>query len=341
MSNAWINDPNSNEYRAWQANENNKMIQPGFDQYGMPLKPPPPIPTGVQGIAPAANDPALSPPAGVTTQQRDAKAIIDNVLTQFGLQAESGWAWDQITHDATPAQIQFTLRDRPAFKARFAGLLAREKAGLPPISPAEYVSWENQATQLMRSAGLPPTFYDSPDDFANFIAKDVSIQELQSRVNDGVLAAQMAPPEVRQQLNSLYGVDDGHLTSYFLDPEKALPVIQRQFAASQLSGQGVLSGYGALSKSEAEQLAATGVTQGQAKVGFGQLGQESELFQALPGSAEDNISRDQQLSAQFDNDAQAQTKIKNRAALRQSQFQGGGGYASDKSGLTGVGASQS
>lgn len=303
-----------------------------------PAPPPRPSPAAVPHAPPAA-------PAG-TPEQRDANAIIQQYLTMFGLGELSDWAWQQIVDGATQAQIELQLYDPTSVPGKvvdrlYPELKVRREANLAPMSISAVVQYRDQATQMLRAAGLPKTFYDQPEDLARFVGQDVSLAELQQRITEGVQAATTAPAETRAELHRLYGVDLGHLTAYYLDPDQALPILQRRQAAAELSGAGVRSGFGGLAQSEAERLAALGLSPDAAAQGFGQLVQSHELFGALPGQSGEQISREEQLAGVFGGDAGVQEKIRRTAAARRAMFGEGGGFAAGQKGLAGLGSAAS
>lgn len=273
---------------------------------------------------------------GPTEGQESARDLINGVLESYGLNGLSDWAWQQIQAGHSEIRVLQDLRETDQYKQRFAGMEARRAAGLNAISEAEYISYENNARQLMRAAGLPAEFYDRPEDFADLIGKDVSPAELNARINDGYLAAAQAPAEVRQQLRDLYGLGEGDLAAYFLDPDRALPLIQRQFAASQVSGAGVTTGYGALNVAEAERIASLGVTEDQARQGFGALVENEELFDALPGEQDGLIDRETQLGAVFGDDARARQQLERKAGARRSAASGSQSFQIGERGVSGL-----
>ncbi len=199
------------------------------------------------------------------------------------------------------------------------------------------MAYERQARQLMRAAGLPQGFYDSDEDFTTFLTGDLSIAELGDRVTMAANAAFRMPAEARNALTQ-WGMGPGDLTAFWIDPDKAQPLLERKYVAAQLAGASQRSGYGNLFEDEATNLATLGVTAEQAEQGFGKLYESAELFQSLDNT-EDQISKNEQLGATFGGDARAQRRIAQRQRKRQAQFEMGGGFASAQTGLVGLGES--
>jgi hypothetical protein len=274
--------------------------------------------------------------AGPTGDQEDAKNYLNDVLRNYGLDTLGEWAWEQIQAGHTPARVIQELRQRDEYKQRFVGMAERQSRGLPAISEAEYIAWERSARQMMQTAGLPADFYDRPDDFGRFIGRDVSLQELSERVNDGFRQAMAAGDEVRDELQRLYGVGASQLAAFFLDPDRALPVIERQFAASQISGAAQRTTYGGLSQTEAERLASLGITDQQANSGFGTLVEMSELFADLPGGNAGTIGRDEQIGAAFEGNAAAQQAIARKGQERVSESSGAQAFQIGQGGVVGL-----
>jgi hypothetical protein len=263
---------------------------------------------------------------------------IRGVLNDYGLGGLADAYWQKILDNTPESEIFLWLRSTNEYKQRFPAMAQRAAANLPAISEEEYISYETAARQIMRSAGLPQGFYDQPADFANFIGKDVSIREFNQRVDDGIIAAAKAPQDVRDQLQSLYGVTEGGLAAFFLDPDRALPVLQRDFQAAQTAAASQRTGFGQLTRDQAERIAATGVTADEAQNRFGQLAQVGEVVKALPGERQDTeISQETQIAAGFEGSTAAQQAIENKRAGRKAQFEGGGGVLTSEKGLIGAG----
>lgn len=269
-------------------------------------------------------------------RQRDAKARILSVLAEYGLESLADFVWQQIMQGKSDAEVLQDIRNTPEFKKRFPAIETRNKRGLAPISPGEYVAYERQARQIMRAAGIPEGFYDGQDDFTGFLDRDVSISELNDRIQMGKQAAFEAPADVRAALQRDYGVSEGGLTAFFLDPDRAQPLLEKQYRAAQIGGAATRTGFGATTREQNERLATLGVTVGQAQEGFGVLGDSRELFDSLDRT-EDTISTDEQIGAAFEGNSNARRRIEQRRRGRQARFETGGGFAAGQTGLSGLG----
>lgn len=293
---------------------------------------------------PTAPPPGAPPPGD--TEAQSARAIMQSTFARFGLQF-SPTDVDNLFNSfikGGEAQFGLDLQETAQYKKRFP-VIARLKeraakgetivGGIP--DPATILQYEETAKQIMGAAGLPPGFYDSPDDFAGFMEKNVSVAELQNRVEMAKVAAFQSPPEVRSELQRL-GLDAGDLTAYFLDPTKADSLIQQKtLKQAQIGGAAIRAGFGLLTREESARLAEQGVSAEQAQQGFGELQAGQELYAALPGEQAAQITREQQLGAAFGGQQPAQEAIRRRAEQRKAQFGGGGGFAGGAQGVAGLG----
>lgn len=270
---------------------------------------------------------------------RDAHSRIRTTLERFGLESLADWAWDQVTRGSSEARILLDLQQQEAFKQRFKAIEQRRQAGLPALSPAQVIEFENNARSLMRAAGLPKGFYDHPDDFTKFLVNDVSLTELQNRVALAEQAVFNEDPVLRAE-RARFGVTPGEEVAFALDPNRAFPLIRERFAAAGLSAQGVRSGFGQLRRDEANQLVDLGVTEDEAVQGFDFLTRNRELFTPLAGTREGEIDRQTQLSAVFEGSTQARETLQRRAEKRRAPFIGGGQFLAGQEGITGLGRSR-
>lgn len=278
---------------------------------------------------------------GVDYTSGSAVDILKAILKPYGLDGLAGRMYDvgkNSEHDPNVAYLW--LRDQPEYKAAFPGMTLREKNKLAPLTEQQYIDWKSQAISTMRNNGIPSNFYDSEDDFSNFIGNGVSPQEFEQRVVNGVVAVQQAPKEVRDALFNYYGVDDGHLAAYWLDPNNKGKDLLFQKAASFIGGQAAQTDFGSISRQEAERLASAGVAPEQAQARFGELGGAQELLSNMAGEDQkDQFTREEQIGYAA-NDPDAQRELARRAQRRKAAFSGGGSYAEGAAGVSGLGKAE-
>jgi hypothetical protein len=268
-----------------------------------------------------------------TQMRRDsARSVMLRILADYGLESLTDYTFNEIIANprvdiSNPDAIIFALREQPAYQERFAANKDRAAAGLPELDPASYIALEEQYRTVIRANGLPPKFYDQTDDFRELIRGDVSPSELQSRVEQGFRAVDDADPEVLNQLRRFYpeiGQSREQLAAYFLDPEKAAPIITRNVRAAQIAARGREQGGIQISSQLAEDLARRGITESEAQKGFAEIGALGELAQTFAG--ETALSSEQLVGATFDVDTAAKQELERRRKLRTAAFQGGGSF---------------
>ena len=273
--------------------------------------------------------------AVLTQEQKSAKAAITGELAKYGLASLGTWAWDSFTGGAALEQIMLDLRDRPEYKTRFAGLDALRASGRG-ITEAQWINYEQSAASLMRAKGLPEGFYDGPEDFAKFITGEVSLAELDDRLTMAQNAALSAPVEVRDELARLYNVGAGELTAFWIDPDKALPLLERKYTSARLAAESSRTGFGSLTAVQAERIASYGADPAQAGATFSRLASMGELTATMSG--EEEVSRQDLLDASFGQDSQALGRVERKARRRVAAFEGGGTFASSQTGIGGLGS---
>jgi hypothetical protein len=263
-------------------------------------------------------------------RKQDARTTMASVLATYGLGDLADFVYTEIIAKETvninnPDAIIFAIREQPTYKKRFAGNAARLKKGLSELDPGSYIALENQFRQTLQSNGLPANFYDQTEDFQSLIEGDVSPSELNERVQQGYRAVADADPAVKEQMRNLYGVTEGQLAAYFLDPQRTAPLLTRQAQAANIAARGLEQGGIQLSGTFAEDLARRGITEQQARAGFVEVGGLGELRQTFAG--ETALSGEQLAGAQFGIDVAAQQELERRKRLRTGEFAGGGSFA--------------
>jgi len=264
-----------------------------------------------------------------------------NIINEVGLDPTI----DNTDIDQVARSIESNPLAQPILDKRFSGNKARVANGLQPLTPSEYIQAENNYIDTLRNNGMPLGFYDQPEDLARFIGGDVSNYELGQRIQRGYVAAQQAPAAVREQLTTLYGINEADLAAYFLDPTKATDVVLaskknasvfgQQIQAAEIAAQARQQAGMGLTAQQAEQLGAQGITEATARQGFGQIAQQRGLLEPQM-TGEEAISQQEQISGVLGLNAEAAQRIATRKRRRQAEFEAGGGFAASQTGLAGL-----
>ncbi|MGK5530857.1 hypothetical protein [Streptomyces sp. URMC 129] len=216
----------------------------------------------------------------LTGASRDAFSALTAMFNSYGLGSLAGKIYEYTKAGYSADTVAILLQDTKEYKTRFAGNEARQKAGLPVLSPAEYLATESAYRQVLADAGLPKGFYDSPTDFEKWIAGDVSPTEIKSRVDDAAALAQSADPAQRQALKQMFGVDEGGIVAYFLDQARAAPVLQRQAEAARIGAAALRRGL-LTDRDTFERYVSMGISGAAAEEGFAQVAEALDPMRAI------------------------------------------------------------
>lgn len=176
---------------------------------------------------------------------------INELLPQV-TQWQSVYTQAQIVSDLLPTTT--------VFKQRFAANETRIKNGLAPLTPSQYLSAEESYRSVLKDAMLPAGFYDSSDDFAGFIGQDTSPAEIKTRADAAARAVNNADPAYTKALRDIYGIDEGMMTAFMLDADRALPLVEKQAKAVEFGTAAIKQGLQATTMGE--QFAQRGPTTG-------------------------------------------------------------------------------
>ena len=273
----------------------------------------------------------------MTETQESAFDVIRRLLQDYGLEELTDFVGNFIVQTDTINKDMLTaeIRRQPAYQQRFAANEERRRAGLPVLSEDTYIAMEKTYAQYMRAAGLPAGFYDSNDDFRELIRNNVSVAELQARVEQGYSAVRNADPEVVRQMQDLYGVSEGELAAFFIDPDRARDTVLQRARAAEVAAGAAMAG-GAFSREEAERLAREGITLEEARTGTAAIEQLQEVFQPTVGGGDERFTREEQVGAVFGTDPRAAQRLRQQQRRRQAQFEAGGGFAGQGAEMTGL-----
>lgn len=221
--------------------------------------------------------------------------------------------------------MEVLLREDPAFKARFPAIAQRVAAGQNPISVAHYIDLENEYTSILQGAGMPAGFYDKPEDFTKWIAGDVSPDEIRSRVAMAQVAVQNSDPSVRQALGQFYGLGEGDLTAYFLDPNRSRTLFetQRSFNTAQVGAAAIRQGL-TTDLQRAQLFADQGVTADQANQAYGTIAAAKPTADKLSSIYGDQYGQTQLEDELLGNSGAAKTAREKLVGKEVANFSGNG-----------------
>lgn len=217
-------------------------------------------PTGAAAFNPL--DPAERGALQLLTQTLNSWGLADLIPELKGLIVQGTTSDDQLA---------LALQSTPEYQKRFSGNAERLKNGLPELTPAQYIAMEEQYRNVMNAYGLPSGFYDSQSDLAGLIGKDISAQELQSRVQVAHDQYTNAPDYVKNLWSQYFGTK-GDAIAAILDPNTATQVIQDRGAQVALGGAAAAQGFN-VNQQRAQQFQQNGVTLAQAQKAYQQIAQ--------------------------------------------------------------------
>lgn len=266
------------------------------------------------------------------SQEKYNQSAIDdltNLFHTYGLDSLvpkiAGW----INEGMSESAILASLRDTPEYKQRFPGMKALRDNGYNAISEGQYLQMEDAYHKALQSAGLPANFYDTPQDFVKFMSNGVDPAEVAQRAQDAADLANQVDPTQRQLLQSMYGIGTGDLAAYFLDPKKAMPLLQKQVdtlgVAAAAKHAGIQTDYS--NADQFQRLVDNGVSQAQAQAGFAQIGSEIDPLKNLSqiwGNGQYGLTDEE--NAVFFGDKDATRKRKRLIDTERAAFSGSSGF---------------
>jgi hypothetical protein len=234
--------------------------------------------------------------------------------------------------DTSPDTLSLKLSQTTAYKQRFAGNEERRKNGLPELNPAQYIGLEEQYSNVLRSYGLPAGFYDSHKDFTDFIGKDISPSEIQTRAQIAHDQYQAAPSYMKELWGQYYG-GKGDAIAAILDPDTATSVIQDRAKQVGIGAAGAQYGFG-VSANRAQQFAQSGVTLQGAQQAYRQIAAVHGQDQSIAQRFGQQFSQKDEENDLLLGDAGAAQKRQTLYANEQALFRGSTGIDANTLGVS-------
>lgn len=252
-------------------------------------------------------------------RQTNAIATVKGLLEQYGLGSLYDTIVGYIREGYDPNTVMVLIRTTPQYKQRFPAMDALAAKGRA-ISESEYIQYEQAASGLERRYGLPVGMLMGK--VTDLLTNEVSATELNDRVMLASAASIQAPQDLRDTFQRFYGIDQGGMTAYFLDPKVATPLLEKQYGSAIIGREAAAQGVG-LDVFGAENLQNLGITQQQAREGFGQVAASRELT----AGRGDVVSQEELIQGTLAGSEEAARKIERAQKSRIGRFEGGGGFA--------------
>ena len=279
----------------------------------------------------------VTPERDYAAEQRayEARQLGDTLsayFTQFGLNEIANWA-KQAAKDGYSAEwIKFNARNQEQYKKRFPAMQHFLDNGAG-FTEQDYINYEQLARNLDQQYGMPDNMiFNSVTDL---LINDVDAEELADRAAMASAAAIQAPEDFKATMRDYYGIDQGGIAAYFLDPDNASELLKKQSVVA-LSGtiagrQGVKD----LSRELADDLYDRGVREEDEMIkGYSQANQ----LRGLSTGKANTVNQEQLVRGAF-GDSAAEEAVAKSSRIRRASNRGGGGYVGGESGATGLGSS--
>lgn len=293
-------------------------------------------------VIPGSTGQGTGDPGTTSQYDQSAYAFLDSTLKQYGLTSLEAWIKTQLINGTPQEQVALDIYQTPEFQARFPAIFSRQKAGLPPLSPTDYINLEDSYTQILSDAGMPAGFYDSKADFTNFIGNDVSPTEFKNRIDGAYETVSQAPQDVRNAFAQFYGPSgDAALAAYVLDSKTATPILLKHAQAAEIAGTGMRYGF-MTNQGIDEGLAAQDITQQQADAGFAKGAMLQPLMHGTISDTDSSTLGEGGVTAGlFGSTPGASLALAQAEKAKQADFSGAGQAASSSTGIIGLGKSSS
>ena len=260
----------------------------------------------------------------------NAIEVAKSLMTQYNLTSLYDKIVGYVRDGYEPDAALMMLRNTPEYKQRFPAMEALAQKGRS-ISESEYIAYERNAAQLEQLYGLPKGMIQN--NVTTLLTNEVSGDELQERVVLSAAASVTAPQDLKNTLKNYYGIDSGGLAGYFLDPAIATPLLERQFATAVIGTEALRQDVN-VGLDIAQNLQQLGVTQEEAREGFGQV----RRLEGLTRGKGDRVNQQQLIGGTF-GQAEQGRQIEQAQSARRARFEAGGQFVTEQSGVSGLGTS--
>lgn len=212
--------------------------------------------------------------AEIKSQRESAWAILKSEFDKYGLGSLADAVKDMIINGTPTAQATMILRERPEYKARFAGNEARRTAGLNVYDEGTYLDLENAMAEIFTAYGqkslMGSTREQQQATFAKYIGGTIAPTELKRRMDiaTGLAKSDNSTLKAIKELYPMIG--DNDIVAYFLNPQETLPKLETKAQAASIGGAFLQQGL-KINSASMEEYAALGISREQAQLGAAQI----------------------------------------------------------------------
>lgn len=256
---------------------------------------------------------------------RNAAAALIDLFTSYGLDTLAPKIVEFVQQGYGTDTVTLLLQETSEYKKRFAANEKRAARGMPVLSPAEYLQVESGYRQALQAAGMPPGFYDELGDFTDWIERDISPSEIQDRANTARQVADTVDPLQREALARI-GVSGDDLAAFYLDENRALPILQRQVQETFLAAERERAGFD-YDLGVGQRLFDAGVEVRQAREGYSAIAQTLPTLERLSEieQQDEPFTLADMESEVFEQDPEAAQQRRGLASRERARFQGRAG----------------
>lgn len=280
-------------------------------------------------------DPVIQPVIKKPLTPNVAYDTIGKILESYGITGLASVLatirdeYPEARSDELISLLQFDSRYNAKFNERFAGNVARQKAGLSVLSPGDYLKTEESYKKVFTAYGL--TKFNNQTYYDKFITSDISSTELTDRVQlayDRVMGDEPVLSAFKKFYSSI-GLND--IVTAMLDPVNQLPDLERKVKAAEIGGAALRQGFTNISQTAtdmtvgADVLAQQGLTKGQAEAGYKIIAQElpqAEKFSSIYAGQSEKYGMLEAEKDTLQGLASEERKKKALIALEAAQFGG-------------------
>lgn len=266
--------------------------------------------------------------ANETRRQLNVLPILKAQFEEYGLGSLYPKIVEFVQSGYDGDAIAVLLRNTPEYKARFPAM-AKLSAEHRAITEGQYVEYEKTAKAYEVRYGLPSGMVT--ESVTKLLEGAVSATELNDRVIMSSAASVSAPQDVKDTLKKYYNIDSGGLAAYFLDPQLAMPLLEKQYNSGLIGAEAIRNNID-INSATAEDLQQTGVTTADAQSGFANVAAQKSLTEGKG----DTTSQSNLIKSNLKKDVGATQESQRVASSRVGRFQSGGGYSQTSGGVSGL-----